>query len=195
MKTYLVVTITCPDRPGIVERITEVLVQQAANWEASRMARLGGHFAGMVLVSVAPDKADPLAAALRVLADEQMTVVVKVTQPAADASASGTLYELRLTGADHEGIVHKVSAYLASQGINVEAMETEVVPAPVTATPLFQMEAQINVPPGLTVTELRGNLDRIGDELGVDIEVCSCEQKTESVAVMAPFPLTTAPDP
>ncbi len=176
MKSYFVVTITCPDRPGIVERITEVLVQQSANWEESRMARLGGEFAGMVLVSVAPDKADPLGAALRAMADDQMAVVVKPTHPAAEASASGRLYELRLTGADHEGIVHKVSAYLASQGINVEAMETEVVLAPVSATPLFQMEAQIQVPSRLPLTELQGNLNRIGDELGVDIEVHACGQ-------------------
>ena len=176
MKSYFVVTITCPDRPGIVERITETLVQHAANWEESRMARLGGDFAGMVLVSVAPDRAGPLAAALQALADEQMTVVVKPTQAAGDVSASGTLYELQLTGADHEGIVHKVSAYLASQGINVEAMETEVVLAPVSATPLFQMEAQIHVPSRLPLAELQGNLARIGDELGVDIEVHSCGQ-------------------
>jgi glycine cleavage system regulatory protein len=179
MRTQLVVTITCPDRPGIVERITEVLVAQAANWEQSRMARLGGDFAGIVLVSVAPEKAEPLAAALRALAHEQMTVLVKPTQPAAGgALPSGTLYELRLTGADHEGIVHKVSAYLASQGINVEAMETEVVPAPISATPLFQMEAQINVPPRLTLADLQGDLDRIGDDLGVDIEVDRMNDET-----------------
>jgi len=174
MKTYLVVTITCPDRPGVVERITEVLVEQAANWEESRMARLGGDFAGIVLISVAPEKVESLAAALRALGDEQMTVVVKPTQPAEDTLAGGTLYDLRLTGADHEGIVHRVSAYLASQGINVETMETDVVPAPVTATPLFQMEAQIKVPARLGVADLQGNLDRIGEELGVDIEVRPC---------------------
>lgn len=175
MKTYLVVTITCPDRPGIVERITEVLVAQEANWEESRLARLGGDFAGIVLISVAPARAETLAAALRALGSEQMTVVVKPTQPAAaDALAGGTLYDLRLTGADHEGIVHKVSAYLASQGINVETMETEVVPAPMSAAPLFQMEAQIKVPARLTLADLRGNLDRIADELGVDIEVRPC---------------------
>ena len=176
MKTYLVVTVTCPDRPGIVERITEVLVGHAANWEESRMARLGGDFAGIVLISVAPEKADALAASLHALGDAQMTVLIKPTKPAADALVGGTLYELQLTGADHEGIVHKVSAYLAGQGINVEAMETDVVPAPVTATPLFQMEAQIKVPPRLTLAELQGNLARIGDELGVDIEVRACER-------------------
>jgi glycine cleavage system regulatory protein len=174
VKTYLVVTVTCPDRPGIVERITEVLVAHEANWEESRMARLGGDFAGIVLVSVGPAKAEALAAALRALSREQMTVVVKPTQPAAGSVADGSLYHLRLTGADHEGIVHKVSAYLAGQGINVEAMETDVVPAPVSATPLFQMEAQIKVPARLTLADLQGNLEEIGDGLGVDIQVTPC---------------------
>ena len=177
MKTYLVVTITCPDRPGIVERITEVLAAHEANWEESRMARLGGDFAGIVLISVAAAKVEALAAALRALDTERMTVVVKPTQPAAaDTLAGGSLYDLRLTGADHEGIVHKVSAYLAGQGINVETMETDVAPAPVSATPLFRMEAQIKVPVRLTLAELRGNLERIGDELGVDIDVRPCAQ-------------------
>lgn len=170
MKSYLVVTITCPDRPGIVERITEVLVAHGANWEESRLARLGGDFAGIVLVGVAPDRADALAASLAALGDEGLTVLVKPTQPRADADRC-TLHHLRLTGADHEGIVHRVAAYLASQGINVETMETDVVPAPVTATPLFRMEAWINVPPRLALADLQANLTRIGDELGTDIEL------------------------
>ena len=172
MKTYLVATITCPDHPGIVERLTELLVAHAANWEESRMARLGGDFAGIVKIGVPPEEAGPLADALRGLAAEQMTVVVKTTQPSVSAAQTGcTLCDLRLTGADHEGIVHTVAAYLAGQGVNVEAMETEVAPAPVSATPLFQMTAQISVPPKLPLAELAANLHRIAGELGVDIEV------------------------
>ena len=56
MKTHLMVTITCPDRPGIVERVTEVIESFSANWEESRMARLGGDFAGIVRVSVPAEK-------------------------------------------------------------------------------------------------------------------------------------------
>ncbi len=43
------------------------------------------------------------------------------------------------------------------------------MPAPVTAAPLFQMQARIRVPPRLPLAELRANLERIGDEQGVDI--------------------------
>ena len=181
MKTYLIVTITCPDRPGIVERVTEVIVGFSANWEESRMARLGGDFAGIVKVSVQEAEAEALAEALRQLADDQMTVAVRVTQPAAaDSQAGYTLCELRLAGADHEGIVHTVSAYLAAHGINVEAMETEVIRAPISGTSLFQMKAQIKVPPGLLVSELSVNLDNIGDELGVDIDVRACEESPQN---------------
>ena len=172
MKTHLVVTITCPDRPGIVERVTEVVVGHAANWEESRMARLGGDFAGIVKISVLEEHAAALADALRGLADEQLSVLVKAAQPGAgDPFAEYGLYELRLVGADHEGIVHRVASYLAGQGINVENMETETVLAPVSATPLFQMQAQIKVPPTLSLADLKASLERIGDELGVDIGV------------------------
>ena len=172
MRTNLVVTVTCPDRPGIVERLTEVLVAHSANWEESRMARLGGDFAGIVKVSVPAEDAAPLTAALRAMADEQMAVVVKATEPAPPAAPAGyCLCDLHLTGADHEGIVHKVSGYLASRGINVESMETEVVCAPITATPLFQMAARIKVPPELPPTELNASLQRIAEETGVDIAI------------------------
>ena len=70
-----------------------------------------------------------------------------------------------------------MSAYLAKQGINVEAMETGVVSAPMSATPLFHMEAQLNVPPSLTIDELRENLLLIAEQLGVSIDVVPVHEK------------------
>ncbi|MCU0958996.1 MAG: hypothetical protein MUF48_02730 [Pirellulaceae bacterium] len=171
-KTFLIVTITCPDRPGIVQRITQTVVQHAGNWEDSRLARLGGDFAGIVLVSVPADQSAALEQALLQLADEHTTVTVKPSHADVPAAgASQTLYQLRLTGADHEGIVHRVSAYLASRGINVESMETHLTRAPMSAAPLFHMTAQIKVPPDVTRDELDRNLTQIGDALGVDVEL------------------------
>jgi glycine cleavage system regulatory protein len=175
MKTFFVITVTCPDRPGIVERVTEVVVAHGGNWEASRMAHLGGEFAGIVLVSVAADKANALARSLQDLADPPMTVSVKVTQPPSTSVTGLRHYRFRLTGADHEGIVHTVAAFLASQGINVEDMETDVVAAPVTASPLFCMVAQLQVPQSLTDEHLRANLEEIADREGVDIEIIACD--------------------
>jgi glycine cleavage system regulatory protein len=174
MKSFLVITITCPDRPGIVERVTDVVVAHSGNWEESRLARLGGDFAGIVMVSVPPDRADELTTALLSLTHDEMTVAVKRASPLVPAMREGhVLCVLRLGGADHEGIVHDVSAYLAKHGINVESMETEIVAAPMSAAPLFHMEAQLDVPPSLTIDALRENLRLIGDQLGVGIEIAA----------------------
>ena len=172
MKTYLVVTITCPDRPGIVERITEQVLNHNANWEDSRMSRLGGDFAGIILLSVDQARADQLTQVLLAMSDNETTVTVKATHEDPSAPpAVHKLVDLSLTGADHEGIVHKVSAYLASQGINVESMDTNVSPAPMSGSPLFHMNAVIKVPTALALNELATNLRHIGDDLGVDMDV------------------------
>ena len=83
MKSFLVVTITCSDRPGIVERVTDVVVTHGGNWEESRLAQLGGDFAGIVMVSVPAERADELTTALASLANDEMTVAVKGTSPVA----------------------------------------------------------------------------------------------------------------
>lgn len=172
MQKHLVITITSPDRPGIVERITNVVVSHGGNWEESRMAHLGGDFAGIIKVAVPEDAANALESTLRSLADHEMAVLVKTTQPIqTDESVVGASLRLRLSGADHEGIVHDVAAYLARCGINVEAMETKVAPAPITAVPLFEMTAELTMPSGIALEELESDLDRLGEELTVNIEI------------------------
>lgn len=177
MRDFLVATVTCPDRTGVVKSITNVIVANGGNWEESRLARLGGHFAGIILVSSPPDKTADLENALQALRSKEMSVTVRRTVDPSQAdmgqqSGSGhqSLCRLYLSGADHEGIVHDLSAYLAQQGINVEQMETDVTPAPISATPLFRMTARLKVPSS-DLTELQGNLARMGDDLSVDIRV------------------------
>ena len=52
MKRNLVLTLTGPDRIGIVDRVTGLLLDRGGNVETSRMARLGGEFAVLMLVSL-----------------------------------------------------------------------------------------------------------------------------------------------
>jgi len=57
MKRNLVLTLTGPDRIGIVEKVTGLLLERGGNVETSRMARLGGEFAVLMLVSLPPSAA------------------------------------------------------------------------------------------------------------------------------------------
>ena len=52
MRTNIVFTLTGTDRIGIVEGITKLLLDLGGNVETSRMSRLGGEFAVLMLVSL-----------------------------------------------------------------------------------------------------------------------------------------------
>ncbi len=66
----LVLTATGPDKLGIVEHVTDVVEEHGGNVEASRMARLGGEFAMLMLVSEPTDRADALREALEEVGDQ-----------------------------------------------------------------------------------------------------------------------------
>jgi glycine cleavage system transcriptional repressor len=51
----IVLTLTGTDRVGIVEEVTQLLLKLGGNIETSRMSRLGGEFAILMLVSLPSD--------------------------------------------------------------------------------------------------------------------------------------------
>ncbi len=175
-KEYLVVTAVGPDRRGIVEKITDVVHRYRANIEESRMARLGGEFAVIMLVSVPGEQEEAFVEGLGTLkADpltEQLTIFTRPTNLSRLEKFKGFVpYEISVVGADHEGIVHYVARYLAEERVQIESMETRTYPAPVSGVPIFSMQALIQAPPELTLPVLRHKLGELADELGVDIEV------------------------
>ena len=67
MQIHLVLTVIGRDRPGLVSAVSETIAAGGGNWLDTRMASLSGQFAGMLLVAIAPEKADALVASLRKL--------------------------------------------------------------------------------------------------------------------------------
>jgi glycine cleavage system transcriptional repressor len=168
---HLVVTVTGPDRPGIVQRLAEVLVAHGGNVESSRMAQLGGEFAAVLLASVPDGNADALVSHLAELEREGLQVLARPTTRRPDAFAGYVPYRVSLAGADHRGILHAVADFLAGQGVNIESLDTEVANAPETGAALFSMEALVQAPPALSLKELRRRLGEVADRFGVDIDV------------------------
>ena len=171
-KEYLVVTAVGPDKVGTVEIITDVITSHRTNIEESRMARLGGEFAVIMMLSLTDEILQPLLEALQTLQEKGLTITTKRTDLTRAFEFRGYIpYEISVIGADHEGIVYRISRYLAAEGINVEEMETHVTPAPNTGTPLFSMWAMVQAPPKLTLSQLRGKLADLGEAIDVDIEI------------------------
>lgn len=172
IREYLVVTIVGPDRRGIVEKITAIMLKYAANIEESKMARLGGEFAVIMLLSLPGDKEEVLLSSLDNLKEHELTIISRPTNLSRLERFAGYVpYEISVIGADHEGIVHNVAQYITSERMNIETLDTRVSKAPISGTPLFSMHAIVQAPPELTLPKLRQKLAEVGDDLGVDIEV------------------------
>ena len=172
MQKHLVMTLTGQDRVGIVEYITKLILKYNGNVESSRMARLGGEFAVLMLVSVPTKNFEELREGMRDLRDEGYKVMTRQTERGYSAKYAGWMpYQVKVNGADHEGIIHHITRHLAEHGINIETADTGMIQAPMSGIPLFTMTAVVVVPPALSYNEWRDELVAVGDDLNVDIEV------------------------
>jgi glycine cleavage system regulatory protein len=170
-----VITSSGLDQPGVVERFTRVILNHNGNVEASRMSRLGGAFALLMLISAPDSDVTALRVALEeacAAADFQLTTrLTDLVGVEEETKPAFTPCGIIVSGADHLGIIHEIARYLAGQGINVESMSTEVVAAPMSGAPLFTMQAVVRVPSHLTVADLENALDEIGHEVGVEASI------------------------
>lgn len=167
MRTSLVLTVIGPDRPGIVEQLSDQVLAVGGNWEESRMSRLAGKFAGLLRVSVDAAHADRLADGLRDLAADNLIVVV---ERSGDVDVSGSrALSLEIVGTDRPGIVRDISHVLARHGVNIEELETEVASAAMSGEPIFHARAHIRLPTSTNIDEIRAVLEAMADHLMVDL--------------------------
>src|SRR3954470_13224658 len=170
-----VLTLTGADRIGIVEELTRILLDRGGNVETSRMARLGGEFAVLMLVSLPEGRSAGLDRDLEGLVARGYKVTITPTEQRGTAEVHpGWLpHRIEVRGADHDGIVHRVAHHLSRHGINIEALETDTTPAPFGGVPLFNMTARVVVPPGPPDPGWKAGLEEIGHELNLEIQVVS----------------------
>lgn len=174
MLQNFVMTLTGRDRIGIVDRLTGLLLARGGNVETSRMARLGGEFAVLMLVTLPSDRLAGLEADLESLIAEGYKVTTTPAEHSYSQSHPGWVpYQIEVQGADHEGIIHEVAHYLSTKGVNIESMDSETTLAPVSGSPLFAMTAQLVAPPELSGTNWEAGLAEIADRMNLEIRVSS----------------------
>ncbi len=167
-KTSLVLTCIGADREGLVEALSEVVQQFEGNWQESRMARLGGRFAGILQIEVPTREEEALRAALDRLDASGLRVVVETT---AQHQPLEYPLELELIGLDRAGIIFEISRVLRAHGVNVEELDTTRQNAPGSGELLFQARASLRIPAGLDQAELFSELEAIAADLMVDVLV------------------------
>jgi len=168
-KKFLVVTAVGPDRPGIVSDLSGIIHKAGANLEDSRMAALGGEFAVLLLAAGSEAALARLGTAL---AESQSALGLRTVLTPTSAPNTGRqllLYSIRVSGFDRPGIVQAVTQTLARRSVNVRSLESRLAYAAESGTPLFVLEAELEVPSETTLSEVRRELVNRCDEENLDL--------------------------
>lgn len=171
--TDLVITLIGPDRPGLVEALATAVAAHGGNWLEGRMAHLAGKFAGLLRVRVPAERSGELRAALQALARSGLHVVAEPGEEPGPARFRAL--DVELLGLDRPGLVREISSLLASRGINVEELATDLESAPMTGESMFRARARVHVPDSVDEQELRRSLEALAGHLLVEIHLAEVE--------------------
>ncbi len=160
----------------MVQMVAARVADHGGNWLESRMCRLGGQFAGILRVEVARDRRDELVNALRTLEVDGLRVIIHAEGAPAGAAAGGALVAVDLVGTDRPGILRSVSGVFAAHGVNVEELASERVSAPMDGGTWFKARATVLVPTGVKLAAVRADLEKIAEDLMVDLKVAPVER-------------------
>lgn len=168
MNQSFVLTIISDDKPGIVEKIADVINQQQGNWLGSNLSYLAGKFAGIVEFSVQAEHADVLQRQLKALNKSGMTVVIETVGSAGVPVAAS--HRFNVIGNDRPGIIREISQAFVKQGINVVELNSKCSSAPHTGIPLFEAWGKVSIPVDTDVEAFETALDGICDQLAVELD-------------------------
>lgn len=167
MQVSLILTVLSDDQPGLVQRISEVLVDHDANWTESRMVHLAGKFAGLLQVTVDQEKLEPLTQGLKGLQETQQIKIM--IEQVGDAEGFEPVEELKLEvlGQDAPGIINRISEALLALNVNLEELNSEQRSAPMSAEALFYAEITMGLPEGVSADDVQDALEGLSAQLMV----------------------------
>lgn len=175
----LVLTVIGKDQPGLVEALSDVIAQHGGSWDESRMARLAGHFAGVVQIHIDEARAEGLIATLPALASRGLSVNVVDSDWSLAVVDHCEPLRLEVVGQDRPGIVREISRTLAALGVSVQELRTIIESAPMSGERLFRGEAELILPTGVGFEEIRTALEKLADDMVIDISLKTGQKSRE----------------
>jgi glycine cleavage system transcriptional repressor len=174
MRRWFALSAIGKDRPGIVAELAEMIFEHGCNLEDSSMTVLGGEFAVLLLFSGSGEDLESRlsSACKRIEWEKRLTIFFRPLEgePRAYGAGEGReRWELVASGIDKAGIVARVTRALAARDVTIREMRTASAPGAESGTPLYTMRIEMDLPRTVTVPEFQKELERIGEELRIDV--------------------------
>lgn len=186
MSNYIV-TVTAADRVGIVHCVTGVIRDQGGNILEVSQTVMREYFTIILAVEFPePRDRDGLAQAISAGGREfRLHVAVIEAEAAIEPPVpQGERFILTVLGDDHVGNIHGISGCLARHGVNIVDLHARA------DGPRFSLIMEAFLPPQLSPSTLRAELEAFGRELGLEAYV---QHENIFLATSEPRPVRVGP--
>lgn len=175
-QNQLVISAIGSDRPGIVNELSQLIVQNNGNIDDSRMTVLGGEFAIILLISATGNELNSIEQILKQQASSlELSIITKQTSNKALSEKTHddkkVPYIVEVLAMDNPGIVYKLADFFSSRDINIQSLQTDRYPAPHTGTQMFAIEMIIAVPQTIIINDLREDFLDLCDDMNLDASI------------------------
>lgn len=168
MQQQYVITFAGADRTGLVETLADLVKAHDGDWQQSELTRLGGAFAGVILVSVSSEGFEALDQAVQTGGNTNLSI--HMTRATAEPAIEPNL-RLTLTGPDRPGIVYEITHELAELQINILHFSSHVQSGAWSGEALFFADLETRTPANLDLDELRDRLDAVEEKMTLEIDI------------------------
>ena len=168
MQTYIVVSLTGPDKAGIVFECARLADDAGCQVKDSRMAVLGGQFCAQMLVAGNWNAVAKLESSLpRLARDLDLELTVRRTDLRQDTDKL-IPYGVEVLSLDRPGVMREVTEFFSRRQINVEDLYTTCYSAMHTQAPMYSLHMTVGVPADTSIATLRNEFLEMCDELNLD---------------------------
>ncbi len=168
MTQLIVISAIGPDRTGVVQDISRVILNCGGNIEESRMATLGAEFAVLMLVSGQWHTLDRLERNLERLGGEAgLTFSIRQTD-VRPARTDRLPYAVDVVALDQQGIVYNLADFFSTHDIEIADVATRRYAAAHTGAPMFAVQMAVNIPASVNLAQLREEFLELCDRLNLD---------------------------
>lgn len=155
--------------------MTGVILEEDGNILDSKMSKLSGNFAMMLLVDLPGSKISNLKEKLTRCQD-YLALTINCNEVIEETRTNGIVNNYRrmtveVEGADSPGIIHSVTQYLSYLGVSIQTLHSSCEPAPWGGSTLFKMQANLAVPELIKFEDLEKKLEEMEQQLTVDIKL------------------------
>ena len=155
-----VLVVSGEDRPGVMDELTQFLMDCDANILDSRSSNLGGQFALLMLIRATDANLTRVHDGLKKMDTSGLRYTLSDASP---IRIDGFPFTFKATGTDQAGVLHRLSHLLRVMNVNILQIATHV-----QTDQRFELTLNLLVPRETPIKHLRDYLDELCKQLGIE---------------------------